>query len=779
MSVPLRPARNELRYAWLGDVYVDLTANQLHDHGRETRLTPKSMAVLRELMLRQNLVVRRDDLLGLVWRDGFPTDDVLTHAIKELRRALGDDPRAPAIIETIPRVGYRLRASVRPVPGPESHDAIAGGLAAANDAPDLAHADSPESAAVVSAALAAAAASGCARASRDAPLARTLPPLAGASAKPRGARFAWLALAIVAATAALAAAFQLGRNDTAPARAEVADASPAPVARAAPIAITSDPGSEYHPALSPDASSVAFIAAAEGETDSALMVKSRDPAALAVMLVPARPGIWLARPIFSPDGARISFAEVEGESCLLRIVPASGGVPQTVAPCEPGLIDSGDWSPDGSTLYTSLSYTQQPGSRGVAAIDVASGEATLLEYSPREPDDADVGPRISPDGRWIVFRRGANPYSDLWLVPPAGGEARLLAKFGAGIRGYGWMPDGKGIVVSSDHTGKQALYRVDVATGAIVALGIEDAEFPSVARRAGYVTWHHEYELSQMVAYDLRDGVAGEGRLVAPASRPDYIPVLSPSGRRLAFISERSGEPQVWVHDFETGQTSALSAEDHSMPEMPQWAPDESAVLYISRSQATSRLVQVDLQTRRRSFLTQHDERVRFGSYSHDGQWLLFSSDRGGNWQAWRMRTDGTGAEQLTTTGGIDPRSWPGDDGIWYSKPMSRGLFRYDPAAREETRITNLVGYTSLGAYTVADGEIWLWGTGDDRRVVQVLARPVAGGVEADENARLVTELAFPGATPWAFLSFDPARTRAATNVVMRDGTDVFVTRLP
>ena len=794
MSVPLRPARNELRYAWLGEVYVDLTANQLHDHGRETRLTPKAMAVLRELMLRQNLVVRRDDLLGLVWRDGFPTDDVLTHAVKELRRALGDDPRQPAIIETIPRVGYRLRASVRAVPGPESHDAIVPPLAAANDAPEL-HPESPESAAVVSAALAAAAARVSARSeapvtpgiAAPAEAAPTVPGAASPSSLPapprnRGLRYAGIAFGVLAVGAALVAAFQLGRSDTAaPPRVEPAVPPVAIAERPAPVAITSDPGSEYFPALSPDGSSVAYVAAREGTTDDALLVKSRDPAALAVTLVPERAGVWLLRPMWSPDGARISFAEVDvaGDTCLLRVVPASGGAVQTVSPCETGLIDSGDWSPDGRTLYTSLSYTSQPGSRGIAAIDAASGESTLLEYTPREPDDADVGPRVSPDGRSIVFRRGASPYSDLWIMPVEGGQARLLAKFGAGIRGHAWTPDGGGVIASSDHSGQQALYRVDVASGAIVPLGIEDANFPNVARRAGYVAYHLEYELSQMVVYDLRDGVPSEGRLVAPASRPDFVPVLSPSGRRLAFISERSGEPQVWVHDFDTGQASALSAEDHSMPEMPQWAPDESAVLYVSRSQATSRLVHVDLATRRRSWLTPEDERVRFGSFSHDGQWLLYSSDRSGNWQAWRMRNDGTGAEQLSFTGGIDPRSWPGDEGIWYSKPMARGLFRWDPKTGEETRVTDLIGYTSLGAYTIANGEIWLYQDGADRRTARVLARPVAGGVEADAQARPVMELGYPGGTPWAMLSFDQARTRAVTNVVVRDGTDVFVTPLP
>ena len=73
------------------------------------------------------------------------------------------------------------------------------------------------------------------------------------------------------------------------------------------MAITSEPGSEYFPALSPDASSVAYVAAAEGETDDALMVKSRDPAARALTLVPARAGVWLVRPIWSPDSTRIAY----------------------------------------------------------------------------------------------------------------------------------------------------------------------------------------------------------------------------------------------------------------------------------------------------------------------------------------------------------------------------------------------------------------------------------------------------------------------------------------
>src|SRR4029077_12034171 len=49
-----------------------------------------------------------ETLFDTVWPDTFVTDDVLKHAISELRRAFEDDAREPRIILTIPKRGYRL-----------------------------------------------------------------------------------------------------------------------------------------------------------------------------------------------------------------------------------------------------------------------------------------------------------------------------------------------------------------------------------------------------------------------------------------------------------------------------------------------------------------------------------------------------------------------------------------------------------------------------------------------------------------------------------------------
>ncbi len=88
--------------------FVDSAARHIDVGGRLTHLSPKAMAVLTVLCDAQGAVVTRDDLLASVWPDVHVGEEVLTQAIAELRRALGDKARTPRYIETIAKSGYRL-----------------------------------------------------------------------------------------------------------------------------------------------------------------------------------------------------------------------------------------------------------------------------------------------------------------------------------------------------------------------------------------------------------------------------------------------------------------------------------------------------------------------------------------------------------------------------------------------------------------------------------------------------------------------------------------------
>ncbi len=92
----------------LGDWLADPATRRLSRGTEVVRLSPKAMAVLKALYEAGGQVVSRDALLERVWAHVVVGEEVLTHAIAELRKALGDSRRQPRYIETVQKSGYRM-----------------------------------------------------------------------------------------------------------------------------------------------------------------------------------------------------------------------------------------------------------------------------------------------------------------------------------------------------------------------------------------------------------------------------------------------------------------------------------------------------------------------------------------------------------------------------------------------------------------------------------------------------------------------------------------------
>lgn len=95
----------------IGPWVLDAELNTVCRDGRVIRLEPKVAEVCACLADRAGEMVRKEELIRAVWPDTFVTEDVLTKAISELRRALDDEAKRPQFIETIPKRGYRLIAT--------------------------------------------------------------------------------------------------------------------------------------------------------------------------------------------------------------------------------------------------------------------------------------------------------------------------------------------------------------------------------------------------------------------------------------------------------------------------------------------------------------------------------------------------------------------------------------------------------------------------------------------------------------------------------------------
>src|SRR5262245_43679520 len=96
----------------IGDWTVSPALNQLERAGTSIKLEPRAMDLLVHLAEAGDRVVSNEELLRSVWQGRVFDDGVVYKRINQLRKALGDDPQHPRFIETIPKRGYRLVATV-------------------------------------------------------------------------------------------------------------------------------------------------------------------------------------------------------------------------------------------------------------------------------------------------------------------------------------------------------------------------------------------------------------------------------------------------------------------------------------------------------------------------------------------------------------------------------------------------------------------------------------------------------------------------------------------
>jgi len=107
----------------IGSWDVNPVAGHIARDTEVVRIEARTLRLLQYLAERAGQTVSIDDLLNHVWTGVVVTPDSVYQAVASLRRLLGDDPKRPTYIVTVPRLGYRLVATVSrpaaPAPSPQ------------------------------------------------------------------------------------------------------------------------------------------------------------------------------------------------------------------------------------------------------------------------------------------------------------------------------------------------------------------------------------------------------------------------------------------------------------------------------------------------------------------------------------------------------------------------------------------------------------------------------------------------------------------------------------
>ncbi len=101
------------------DVVVDPRAHRLERDGQARAVEPKAYAVLVTLLEQAGDVVDKETLLDTAWGHRHVTLGVLSHAISQLRQAMGDSALHPRYIATVHTIGYCFVGEVHRRPRPQ------------------------------------------------------------------------------------------------------------------------------------------------------------------------------------------------------------------------------------------------------------------------------------------------------------------------------------------------------------------------------------------------------------------------------------------------------------------------------------------------------------------------------------------------------------------------------------------------------------------------------------------------------------------------------------
>jgi Tol biopolymer transport system component len=270
------------------------------------------------------------------------------------------------------------------------------------------------------------------------------------------------------------------------------------------------------------------------------------------------------------------------------------------------------------------------------SISLETGDDEKLTSPPAE-FEGDVSPVFSPDGQTLAFVA----YNDLYLLPLTSGQPKRLTASSWRSAGA-WTADGGEIVFASSTGGTRQLWRVSASSAKTRALGIgangTDLTISRHGNRLAYVEAKYDSDIWRIdLASSPTQGIP-PSRLIQ-SSQEDANPLYSPDGKNIVFNSNRSGSVEIWICDSEGRNGRPLTSfPETTVTGSPRWSPDGRQIAFDSWENGRPNIFVVSPEGGSPRCLTEKTDDAFLPSWSRDGCWIYFCSNRSGDrQQIWRM----------------------------------------------------------------------------------------------------------------------------------------------
>jgi Tol biopolymer transport system component/serine/threonine protein kinase len=539
----------------------------------------------------------------------------------------------------------------------------------------------------------------------------------------RRPRWAFVAVAALAAVAAAIAVFALGHRDTPPVR----------VLRMSQL--TREANLVLDPAISPDGQRLAY---ASGQLGHMQLYVRPLAGGSATALATELPGDHRA-PQWSRDGSQIAFQSVDvgyDSAYEIDVVASSGGpAHRFIAPAGKSVAMPA-WSPDGvSIAYIRFNQHAGPPWELVVARADGSMPRSLITL---ETDESLSTPSWSPDSKHVAFSKGNAGFylrgniapASIWTIDASGGAPVRVTSGSSLDHGPVWAPDGRSLLFVSDRDGTRDVYQIAVDDrGAAVGppsrltVGLNPHMIAIVGDKRvicsvfTYRTnlWsvalpHKDVELTLADAQPVTTG-----NQIIESVDP------SPDGRWLAFDSNLRGRQNLYVMPATGGEPVAVttgSANDFA----PAWSPDAQHIAFHSFQTGTRNLFVTDRDGSHVTELTTGSVNSWSPQWSPDGHTIAFFSDRSGELGVYTVSATG-GTPQLLAKG-TGPRWAPDGQSLTFTTP--HGLWTIPAAGGTPSQLL-AVEHVSNHKWS-RDGRLIYFRQQEPGGIDGIWALPAAGG---------------------------------------------------
>ena len=575
---------------------VDPANRVLTRAGQETPLTAKVFDVLLVFVQNPGRLLEKDELLEQVWQGNFVEEGNLARNVSTLRRALGDNGKEHRYIATVQGRGYRFLGAVKDGAGsiPAADETGSGTLTFFDHLND---------------------------------------------------RF-WLAsVGTIVLIGFALLFFQGGYSDVKP------ESNPA-FENLRQTKLTQD-GDVYVPAISRDGQYLAYVAI--GENGQAIAVRQIGTGS-ALKIVPPQVGLQRWGVSIAPDNSFVYYVSVEeGTHSSLNRIPLFGGQPRKLA----DLVRGYALSPDGEHIAV-IRADRQANTASIVVIkndgsdarDIVSGEWDSHYYSID----------WSPEGQNLLYstRRFDGKDSYIAEIPAAGGVEKRINKPPDGrIFNIRWLPDKSGFIAVAvdESTDRPQLYYLSYPDGVFTRItnDVSGHDRFTMTGDGRIIVTDQAYDTRQIWRVSTRR--SDEPLRILGGTEKHFDSVDWAGDEYLIFDEDANGtygDRNIWRMRPDGSEREQLTTGIGNNTQ-PTVSPDGKTIVFVSERSGKSQLWRMDTDGNYQTQITDIDYNISFPSYSQDGQTIYFAAWVNSEDQIWRTSINGGEATPVIQT---DVHEW-------------------------------------------------------------------------------------------------------------------------